>query len=186
MQRRKLLVIGAMLASLPLASAYAEDKAAERAEIKTKIGQALEDFYAADPSLKADVAKAPGYAAFTTYGLTFGFGGAGGKGLAHDAKTKKDTYMNIAQASAGVQIGASETRYLFVFNTPDSLHSFIDKGWDASASAAAGAGTGKKSTSVGAGIGEFTGGRVYVLTKTGLQVGAALAGTKAWKDKDLN
>jgi hypothetical protein len=54
------------------------------------------------------------------------------------------------------------------------------------AGAAAGAGTGKDSATAGAGVGAFTGGNMYTLTKAGLQVGAAVSGTKAWKDKDLN
>jgi lipid-binding SYLF domain-containing protein len=109
-KRRKLLVIGASLASLLVSGAYAQDKAAKQAEVKAKAMQALEDFYKADAKIKAAVGKAPGYAVFTTYGLSFGLGGAGGKGLAHDSKSKKDTYMDIAQASAGLQIGASDTR----------------------------------------------------------------------------
>jgi lipid-binding SYLF domain-containing protein len=185
-QLRKLLVIGATLASFLAAGAFAQDKAAKQAEVKAKATQTLEDFYKADAKLKDAVAKAPGYAVFTTYGLSFGVGGAGGKGIAHDNKTKKDTYMDMAQASAGLQIGASDTRYLFVFNDGKALSDFIEKGWDASAGAAAGAGTGTQAATAGAGAGAFTGGKVYTLTKTGLQVGAAVAGSKAWKDKELN
>jgi lipid-binding SYLF domain-containing protein len=186
MQLRKLLVIGATLVSFLAASAFAQDKAAKQAEVKTKAAQALQDFYKADPKLKDAVAKAPGYAVFTTYGLSFGLGAAGGKGVAHDNKTKKDTYMDIAQASAGLQIGASDTRYLFVFKDGKSLAEFIEKGWDVSAGASAGAGAGSQVATAGAGVGAFTGGKVYTLTKTGVQVGAALAGMKATKDKELN
>ena len=173
MQIRKLVFIGAALASMLAAPAFAADKAAQQAEVKAKAMQALQDFYKADPKLKAAVEAAPGFAVFTTYGLSFGVGGAGGKGIAHNSKAKSDVYMSIAQASAGLQIGASDTRYLFVFNDAKALNDFIEKGWDASAGVAAGAG-------------EFTGGKQYALTKAGLQVGAAVAGTKAWKDKDLN
>ena len=186
MQLLKRHFIGATLLSMLSVGAFAQDKAAKQAEIKTKTNQALQDFYKADPKLKGEVAKAPGYAVFTTYGLSFGFGGAGGKGVAHDSKANKDVYMSIAQASAGLQMGASDTRYLFVFKDANSMTEFIDKGWDASAGASAGAGTGKETTTAGAGVGAFTGGHMYALTKTGLQMGAAVAGTKAWKDKDLN
>jgi lipid-binding SYLF domain-containing protein len=186
MQLRKLLAIGATLVAFLAAGAFAQDKAAKQTEVKAKAAQALQDFYKADPKLKDAVAKAPGYAVFTTYGLSFGFGGAGGKGLVHDEKNKKDTFMNIAQASAGIQMGASDTRYLFVFKDADSMAQFIDKGWDASAGASAGAAAGKESATAGAGAGAFTGGSVHILTKKGLQMGAALAGTKAWKDDELN
>jgi len=187
MQLRKLLIIGAsLLATLGLSAVAADDKATKQTEVKAKASQALQDFYKADPKLKDAVAKAPGYAVFTTYGFSFGLGGAGGKGLAHDSATKKDVYMSIAQASAGFQIGASDTRYLFVFNDTKALNEFIEKGWDASAGAAAGAGASGSAANAGAGAGAFTGGRQYMLTKKGLQAGAAVAGTKAWKDSDLN
>jgi len=186
MQLRKLLVIGATLVSFLVPGAFAQDKAAKQSEVKAKAAQALQDFYKADPKLKDAVAKAPGYAVFTTFGLSFGLGGAGGKGIAHDSKAKKDTYMDLAQASAGLQIGASDTRYLFVFKDSKALTDFIEKGWDASAGASAGAGTGSQAATAGAGAGAFPGGKVYTLPQTGLQVGAALAGTKAWKDKELN
>jgi len=186
MPLRKLIIIAATLLSTLGLGAFAQDKAAKQSEVRTKATQALQDFYKADPKLKDAVAKAPGYAVFTTYGLSFGLGGAGGKGLAHDSKAKKDVYMSIAQASAGLQIGASDTRYLFVFSDAKALTDFIDKGWDASASAAAGAGAAGSAATAGAGAGSFIGGSFYALTKTGLQVGAAVSGLKAWKDKDLN
>ena len=186
MKRRKILVISAALTSLLASGVYAQDKAARQAEVKAKAMQALQDFYKADAKIKDAVSNAPGYAVFTTYGLSFGLGGAGGKGIAHDSKSKKDTYMDMAQASAGLQIGASETRYLFIFKDAKSLADFIDKGWDASAGASAGAGTGKDDANVKAGAIAFTGGTAYVLTKAGLQAGVALGGSKVWKDKELN
>jgi len=187
MQRRKFLIRGSALVAVLSANAHAQgDKAAQQAEVKSKAMAALEDFYKADPKLRAAVAKAPGYAVFTTFGLSFGLGGAGGKGIAHDSKAGKDVYMNVAQASAGFQLGASDTRYLFVFHDQKALALFIDKGWDASAAAGAGVGTGDKAANAKAGAGNLTGGRLYSLTKAGLQVGAAVSGLKAWKDKDLN
>jgi lipid-binding SYLF domain-containing protein len=185
MQRRKLLLIGPALVAVGV-PVHAQDKAAKQKEVKTKAMEALQDFYKADPKLKDAVAKAPGFAVFTTYGLSFGLGGAGGKGIARDAKTAGETYMSIAQASAGLQMGASDTRYLFIFESQKALADFIEKGWDASAGASAGAGAGDKSANASAGAGAVVGGKMYALTKTGLQVGVAVSGLKAWKDKDLN
>lgn len=186
MERRKILALGMALTSLLASGAWAQEKASQQAEVRAKATQALQDFYQADPKIKDAVNKAPGYAVFTTYGLSFGLGGAGGKGIAHDNKSKKDTYMSIAQASAGLQIGASDTRYLFIFKDAHSLADFINKGWDASVGAGAGAGTGKDDANVKAGAIAFTGGTAYVLTKAGLQAGVALGGSKVWKDKELN
>jgi lipid-binding SYLF domain-containing protein len=167
--------------------ALANDKAKKQAELREKAQATLNDFYNADANLKGAVESAAGYAVFTTYGLSFLVGGAGGSGLAHNNKTKKDTFMSLAQASAGVQVGASDTRYLFVFSDEKALQRFIDKGWAAGGQAGAGAGVGgDKTANIDAGAGEFTGGKMYMLTKAGLQAGGAAAGTKAWKDKKLN
>jgi lipid-binding SYLF domain-containing protein len=189
MNIQKLLTVAAISVSFLAMSggALANDKAKKQAEIREKAHATLNDFYSAKPEVKAEVENAAGYAVFTTYGLSFIVGGAGGSGLAHDNKTKKETFMSLAQASAGAQIGASDTRYLFVFSDHKALQQFIDKGWTAGATAAAGAGTGgDKAANVGAGAGAFTGGRMYMLTKAGFQAGGAAEGTKAWKDKKLN
>lgn len=188
MQLQRLITIGLVTLSFAAASAFADttDKAKKQAEIRNKADASLNAFYKADPKLKAEVAQAAGYGVFGTYGLSFLIGGAGGSGLVHDNKTKKDAFMDMAQASAGVQVGASETSYLFVFKDAAAMKNFIDSGWEAGASASAGAGTGEKTIEAGAGAGAFTGGKVYTLTKAGLQAGGAVAGTKVWKNKDLN
>ena len=171
------------LTAFGLSSAMAADKAKQDEVLKAGL-VTLADFEKAEPKIKAEVAAAPGYAVFTTYGISFLIGGAGGKGVVHDNVTKTNTFMEMALASAGLQIGASDTRYLFIFKDKASMQQFIDSGWDASAGAAASAGTGSKSA--GGSTGAFTGGKMYQLTKAGLQVGVAAAGTKVWKDKDLN
>ena len=188
MRLHRLVTVGLFALSFAAASAIADtsDKAKKQAEIRGKANSSLDAFYKADPKLKAEVAKAAGYGVFGAYGLSFVVGGAGGSGVVHDNKTKKETFMGMAQASAGLQIGASETNYLFVFHDAAAMHKFIDSGWEAGASASAGAGAGDKTVEAGAGAGTFTGGKVYTLTKTGLQAGGAVAGTKFWKDKDLN
>jgi lipid-binding SYLF domain-containing protein len=185
MRFNKLLTLATVIVAFTATGAFAQsEKEKKQAEVRTKADQTLADFYKAEPKLKAEVGKAPGYAVFTTYGLSFILGGAGGKGLVHDNKSKKNTYMDLAQASAGVQIGAQEARYLFIFKDAKALQSFIDSGWEAGAEGGAGAKAGK--TGGGGTGGQFTGGTVYSLTKTGFQAGGAVAGTKVWKDKELN
>ena len=187
MKLSTLLTAAAVSLSLAAGSAFAQDeKAKKQAEVRKATQASLEKFYKADPKLKDAVAKAPGYAVFTTYGISFLIGGAGGKGLATDNKTKKVTYMDMAQASAGLQIGASQSETLIVFKTPQALQTFIDKGWEASGGAVAQAGAGGKSAGPDAGAQVIADASYYVLTPNGLQAGVAVAGTKYWKDKDLN
>lgn len=180
-----LAVAAAAAVAFTSASALAQsEKEKKQAEVRANTEKALADFYKAEPKLKGQVEKAPGYAVFTTFGLSFLVGGAGGKGMVHDAKTKHNTYMDLAQASAGLQVGAQEARYLFIFKDAASMKRFIDSGWEAGAEGGAGAKAGK--TGGGGTGGQFTGGNVYSLTKTGFQAGGAVAGTKVWKDKELN
>jgi lipid-binding SYLF domain-containing protein len=177
--------VAAVALSLAATGALAQsEKEKKQAEVRAKAQQSLNDFYKAQPKVKAEVEKAPGYAVFTTFGLSFLVGGGGGKGVVHDNKTKQTTYMDLAQATAGLQLGATEARYLFVFKDAKAMQSFIDSGWEAGAEGGAGAGAGK--TAAGGTGGQFTGGQVYSLTKNGFQAGGMVTGTKVWKDKELN
>ncbi len=186
MRFHALLTASTLILAFATGHALAEtDKQAKQAEIRKVAAASLQDFYKAQPNLEADVAKAPGYALFTTYGLSFLIGGQGGKGLVHDSKTQKDTFMEMAQASAGLQIGAAESRILIIFSTVKAMSTFVNKGWEATGTAVAGAGTGKNNVSISGG-GSANDSAYYTLTNAGLQAGAAVAGTKFWKDKALN
>ncbi|HEX6829620.1 MAG TPA: YSC84-related protein [Burkholderiales bacterium] len=184
MKLHRILMTGVLMVSFVSGGAVAADKAAQQAEIRKVTAASLEKFYKAKPELKEQVAKAPGYAVFTTYGLSFLVGGGGGKGLVHDQKTGKDTFMSMAQGSAGAQIGIAESETLFVFDSEKSMTYFVDKGWEGGGGGAAQAGM--KGKSVGEAGGGGPGGGYYTLTKNGLQAGVAVQGTKFWKDKDLN
>ena len=162
------------------------EKASKQAEIRQATQKSLEKFYKANPDLKADVANAPGYGVFTTYGLSFILGGAGGHGIVRDNKTGTETFMDTAQASAGLQAGAAQTDTLIVFKSQEAVQRFVDKGW--TAGVGGGAQAGAKGESVGPGGGEqgIAEAKLYTLTPNGLQAGLAGAGSKFWKDKELN
>ena len=187
MRLHSLFTIATVILSLAAGNALAQDeKAKKQAEIRKVTATSLEKFYKAKPELKGEVAKAPGYAVFTTYGLSFIFGGAGGKGLVHENKSKRIVYMDMAQASAGLQIGASESETLIIFKSAKAMQEFIDKGWEAGGGAAAQAGAGGTSAGVAGGENAIADASYYTLTKNGLQAGVAVAGTKFWKDGELN
>jgi lipid-binding SYLF domain-containing protein len=187
MKLHHLLTIGVATLSLAAGSALAQDeKAKKQAEIRKVAQSSLERFYKAEPKLKGEVAKAPGYAVFTTYGFTFLLGGSGGKGLVHNPKTKKYTYMDMAQVSAGLQIGAAQYETLIIFKTAQAMNQFIDKGWEFSGGGGVAAGAASKTAGGVSGEQSPAGALYYTLTPNGLQAGGAVAGTKYWKDKELN
>jgi lipid-binding SYLF domain-containing protein len=186
MKAFKLFLQALLVLALAAGTAMAQDKAKKQAEIQKAANVALEKFYKARPALKGEVAKAPGYAVFSTYGLSFLIGGSGGSGMVHDNKTKKDTYMNMAQASAGLQLGASETEHLIIFKNAKAMQQFVEKGWEFGGGGGAAAGAAGKSAGGGGGENLIADAVFYTHTKNGFEAGGAVAGTKFWRDKELN
>ncbi len=184
------LLSGALMLSIAAGSALAAgaDKASKQAEVRKSTQDALQRFYKANPALQGEVKRAPGYAVFTSYGASFIIGGAGGSGLAHNNKLGNDTFMNMAQASVGVQISAAQSETLIIFKSPKALSQFVNKGWEFGGGGAIDAGAGGKTVGVPQGGGEnvIAEALYYTLTKNGLQAGGAVAGTKFWKSDDLN
>ena len=182
----KFLAVGAMALALVSGSAFAQDKAAKQKEILTQTRTALHRFYAKKPELQAAVARAPGYAVFTTYGISFLIGGAGGKGVAHNNRTGNNTFMAMGSASVGAQIGAAENDVLMIFKNAAAMNEFVNKGWTASGGATAQAGADSKQVGGGRGGDAMANTDTYTLTKNGIEAGVAIAGSKFWKDEELN
>jgi lipid-binding SYLF domain-containing protein len=187
MKLYNVLTVAALALSIgACATPSASEKASKQAEVRQATQKSLEKFYKADPKLQSAVANAPGYAVFTTYGLSFIVGGAGGEGLVHNSRTYADTFMDMAQASAGLQIGAAQTDTLIIFKTPEAMQKFVDKGWDAGVGGVAQAGAKGESAGPGSGENVIADAKYFTLTPNGLQAGVAGAGTKYWKSTDLN
>jgi lipid-binding SYLF domain-containing protein len=186
MNVQSVLRLGVLSLSLLASGAFADDKAAKQAEVTKSTQASMERFYKAKPELKAAVGQAPGYGIFTTYGVSFLIGGSGGTGLVHDNKTKKDIFMKVGGASAGLQLGASQTELLIVFKTAEAMNKFIESGWEAAGGVTASAGASGSTAGGGKGSSAMEDANTYTLTKTGLDVGLAGGASKFWKDKDLN
>jgi lipid-binding SYLF domain-containing protein len=186
MKFSRILGIGALSLSLIAGNAFAATKAEKQAEALKATAAALERFKAKQPDLKETLAKAPGYAVFTTYGVSFIVGGSGGTGVVHDNHTKKNIFMKIGGASAGFQLGAVENDVLVIFKTTKAMQGFETNGWGATGGVTAGAaasGAGGGGGQGGSAMGDV---QTLTLTKNGIEAGLAIGGVKAWKDDELN
>ena len=169
-----------------LTPAYAADAAAQKAEARKMCDEALATLYKAKPEMKARIGKAPGYGCFSSFGVSFILGGAGGRGLVHDNATKKDTYMNMGQATAGLDVGIKDYREVLVFNDKAAMQKFVDSGWEFAGGAGAAAAIQGKGAKKEGGEVSTAPIDVFPMTRTGLAAGVAAGGRKYWKDKDLN
>lgn len=162
--------------------------AEKRAAINKMAKETLAELEKTKPGVKAEIAKSAGYAVFSEVGAMVLFvGGAGGSGVAVDTKTKKRTYMNVAQASLGLGAGVKDVRTVLVFKDKTAFDQFVDKGWEASGQASAAAAAADKGGAASAGeslVNKDTM-SMYQLTPTGLIAEATVAGKKFWKS-DLN
>jgi lipid-binding SYLF domain-containing protein len=165
---------------------HAADAATQKAELRKMCDEALATLYKAKPETKAQASKAPGYGCFSSFGVSFIVGGAGGRGLVHDNATKKDVYMNMGQATAGIDIGIKDYREVLVFHDSAALKKFVDSGWEFTGTADASAAVQGKGGTAGKGDVIKQPITVYPMTRTGLSAGVAAGGRKYWKDKDLN
>jgi lipid-binding SYLF domain-containing protein len=179
----------ALIAAAALAVAaptHATTPAEQKAELRKMCDAALADLYKAKPDAKAEIRKAAGYGCFSSFGISFFVGGAGGRGLVHDNATKKTTFMNMGQASGGLDFGIKEYREILVFRDKATLAKFINEGWEFGAQVGATATADRKGVGVEGTEMASHPIKVYPMTRTGLAVGAAAGARKYWKDKDLN
>lgn len=175
-----------LLLSLAL-QAVANTPDQEREKINKMRSEVLEKLYREDPQIRSEVKGAVGYATFSNIGINLVFfSAAGGNGVAHNNRTGKDTYMNMASAGVGIGLGVKDFRALFVFHTPRAYQQFVDMGWDFSGQADAAAKSTDRGDEGSSAVSVLPGVSIYQLTEAGLALQATLQGTKYWKSQKLN
>jgi lipid-binding SYLF domain-containing protein len=187
MKRR--LAITAALLCLSTASVWARDDAAilqSRLEIREAAQDALSTLYEFQPAARHASEHAAGHAVFSTFGIKLLFaGGQQGKGVVINNRTHRQTLMKMVGLQAGLGLGVAKTRLIFVFDTVNSLQSFINQVWDFGASgslaAAADSQGGMFTGSVSVSPGVF----VHQITDTGLAAQITASGSKFFKDAAL-
>jgi lipid-binding SYLF domain-containing protein len=159
----------------------------ERAERQQVKNETLQLLYKHAPEAKEMISNAYGYAAFSNVGINLVLLSAeGGTGVAHDNKTGKNIYMNMASGGVGFGLGIKDFRAVFLFENKAVFDRFVNKGWEANAQADAAAKLADKGDAINLAITVAPGIRLYKLTQNGLALQATIQGSKYWKDNDLN
>lgn len=180
------LIAALMIFCLPVA-ANAKSSEKKRAEIQKMAKETLAQLYREAPHTRSKIKNAKGYAVFKSGGANIIIASVGkGKGLLHDNRTGKNTYMKMASAGFGLGLGVKDFRTVFVFKTSKAMDQFFKQGWDFSAQADAAAVAGSDGAEGSAAGTVMPGTDIYQMTKNGLALQATLQGTKYYKDKKLN
>ena len=172
-------------------AAYADDekdKEKERTEIRQMSQDTLARLYKAQPSAKAAVEKAYGYAVFSNTGVKILLAGSGkGKGMAINNQTKGEIFMKMLELQAGLGMGVKKFRVIFVFENEKAFDEFVNSGWEFGGQTSAAAKTSpEKGGSMEGAASVSDGVWMYQMTDKGLALELTGKGTKYSKDDDLN
>ena len=161
---------------------------AQRTEIRKVRDQTLKELYRVQPDAKGHIENAAGYAVFSNFGVKVLLAGGGsGTGLAIDNKTKKETYMKMAEVQAGLGFGVKKFRLVWVFDRKADLDRFTNSGWELGAQTTASAKVAGQGANVLTGaVSVMPGVWLYQLTDDGLALELTAKGTRYYRDADLN
>ncbi len=149
--------------------------------------ETLAKLYAHKPETRDMIKKAAGYGVFSNIGVyVFLLAGGNGYGIVVDNSTGQKTYMKMRSVGLGMGIGIKDMRAVFIFRNKRVLTDFVEKGWEFGGQADAAAKSGDQGGAVSGEAYIETDIIIYQLTEAGVALQATIAGTKYWKDKDLN
>ncbi|MHC4750010.1 MAG: lipid-binding SYLF domain-containing protein [Planctomycetota bacterium] len=159
----------------------------KRAEVIKMRNGMLSELYEKKPETKAKIAESAGYGTFSNMNINLFLASTGnGYGVVHNNGTGDETYMRMAMIGVGIGLGVKDFRAVIIFKNEDALNTFVDKGWEFGGHADAAAKAGDKGAAANV-AGDVTSGmEIYQFTESGIALQATIAGTKYWKDKELN
>ena len=188
--KKLILVILIAVVVLPLNACLApsgETSEQKRVAIQRMHDETLSQLYRQRPASEDIVSKAAGYAVFSNVNAHFFFlGGGGGYGVAVKQSNAQKTYMRMAQVDLGLGIGVQDIRVVFVFHSARALNSFVDSGWEFGGQADVAAKARDKGAAATGEISIDAETSMYTMAESGLMAKVNLAGTKYWKDDNLN
>jgi lipid-binding SYLF domain-containing protein len=161
-----------------------ETPEATRAKLDAMADETLSRLFAENTSARDLFEQSAGYAVFDMRQITFKLAAGYGRGVAVDKEADTRAYMKMATGGLGLSfgLGGFDTQLIILFERPDDLQDFMEKGYDAKAEASQL--QGEERTELAA---RFTDGTaVFVLTEKGWKVAANVTGTRYWRDRELN
>lgn len=157
----------------------------KRSFVNKMATETLQRLYNEQPESRAQMNSSVGYAVFSSINTNlFLFSSASGFGVA-DAGGKK-TYMKMYSLGVGPGLGVKDYKIVFMFRNKNTMNKFVEKGWEFGGHADAAAKGSDKGDAVGGQISVDSDIVIYTLTEAGVALQATVAGTKYWKDKELN
>jgi lipid-binding SYLF domain-containing protein len=147
----------------------------------------LTRLYKAKLSARKTVEDGAGYSVFSNFGMKIGVAGGGrGKGIAHNNKTNKDTFMKMLEVQAGLGLGIKKFHLVWVFENMKDLDSFINSGWELGGQTTVAAKAGDQGDAFAGAMSISPGVWLYQLTDDGLALELTAKGTKYYRDDKLN
>jgi lipid-binding SYLF domain-containing protein len=168
-------------------AASKEEIAQAQADIRKMASETLARLYKLQPSSKNVVSKSAGYAVFSNFGTKILLlGGGVGKGVVFDRKSKRETFMKMIEAQAGLGLGIKKFRLVWVFEQHKDVTKFVNSGWEFGGQTSAAAKLGDEGGAFAGAMSISPGIWLYQLTDDGLALELTAKGTKYYKDDDLN
>jgi lipid-binding SYLF domain-containing protein len=182
-----MIIMAVMLLLTVAVNSHAESKEEQQKKIVEMAQQSLQQLYEKQPSARAAVKNAAGYAVFSDMGVKILFAGSGnGQGVAVNNRTGQQTFMKMVELQAGLGFGIKKFRNIFVFQTQKAMDSFVNSGWQFGGQTTAAA---KTATSGGAMAGAAQVDDdvwLYQITEKGLEASITATGAKYYKNDSLN
>jgi lipid-binding SYLF domain-containing protein len=183
------MLAAALLAAMAFAAApvQAADKAQQQADIRKVSQDILSELIRVQPSAQGAVDRAAGFAVFSTAGLKiFVAGGGMGTGMAVNNQTKQVVFMKMAEVQAGLGMGFSKLKQVWVFDTQTAFNNFVNSGWEFGGQATLNAQAAGQGGGYAGAIPVAPGVWIYQLTGDGLAASVTVKGSKYYKADDLN
>jgi lipid-binding SYLF domain-containing protein len=164
--------------------------AEKRKVVRDMRSETLAELYKIRPAAQAKLRQAVGYGVFSNIETKIMFvGGGSGYGVVVDNANGKETFMRMAKLQGGVGLGIQDFRAVFVFNDRAMMRKFVEEGWQFGGGADASLKAGEKGAAATGDVAVDTDAKpmeIYQFTESGVALSATAAGTKYWKDADLN